>query len=191
MSERRAMISAWQSLSARPRSLMYSPFIHLVPVETQITWASFTSVPEKGGGGQERSRDWAKLPSINTHHTQKTARITDLICQPFPWCLPRMLFHRQTAGHWTCPLREEAKRTCCHDNPCQDFPPCMGGCKVVSQLTELVHHQTGDCVGENLRHHAVMKNTKLSKTKLHQALSPRSNNDSRLAEKRQKSSLER
>lgn len=47
MSERRAMISAWQSLRASPRSLMYSPFIHLVPVVTQITWASITSVPDK------------------------------------------------------------------------------------------------------------------------------------------------
>lgn len=45
MRERRAMISAWQSLSARPRSLMYSPLMHLVPVETQMTCASFTSVP--------------------------------------------------------------------------------------------------------------------------------------------------
>lgn len=54
MSERRAIISAWQSLSARPRSLMYSPLMHLVPVETQITWASFTSVP--GSGDQRGSK---------------------------------------------------------------------------------------------------------------------------------------
>lgn len=45
MRERRAIISAWQSLSASPRSLMYSPLMHLVPVETQMTCASFTSVP--------------------------------------------------------------------------------------------------------------------------------------------------
>lgn len=48
MSERRAIISAWQSFSARPRSLMYSPLMHLVPVETQMTCASFTSVPVGG-----------------------------------------------------------------------------------------------------------------------------------------------
>lgn len=41
------MISAWQSFRASPRSLMYSPLIHLVPVETLITLASLTSVPEK------------------------------------------------------------------------------------------------------------------------------------------------
>lgn len=44
-SERRATISAWQSFRANPRSLMYSPFMHLVPVETQMTSASFTSEP--------------------------------------------------------------------------------------------------------------------------------------------------
>lgn len=48
MRERRAIISAWQSLSASPRSLMYSPLMHLVPVETQMTCASFTSVPVGG-----------------------------------------------------------------------------------------------------------------------------------------------
>lgn len=53
MSERRAIISAWQSLSARPRSLMYSPLMHLVPVETQMTCASLTSVPV-GVGGEQR-----------------------------------------------------------------------------------------------------------------------------------------
>lgn len=48
------MISAWQSLSASPRSLMYSPLMHFVPVEMLITLASFTSVP----GTQEKpSRD--------------------------------------------------------------------------------------------------------------------------------------
>lgn len=45
------MISAWQSLSASPRSLMYSPLMHFVPVEMLITLASFTSVP----GTQEKS----------------------------------------------------------------------------------------------------------------------------------------
>lgn len=45
MSERRATISAWQSFRARPLSLMYSPFMHLVPVDTQMTSASFTSAP--------------------------------------------------------------------------------------------------------------------------------------------------
>lgn len=45
--DRRATISAWQSFRASPRSLMYSPLMHLVPVETLITLASLTSVPEK------------------------------------------------------------------------------------------------------------------------------------------------
>lgn len=53
MSERRAIISAWQSFSARPRSLMYSPLMHLVPVETQMTCASFTSVPVGGGENKD------------------------------------------------------------------------------------------------------------------------------------------
>lgn len=48
------MISAWQSLSASPRSLMYSPLIHFVPVEMLITLASFTSVP---GTEEKPSRD--------------------------------------------------------------------------------------------------------------------------------------
>lgn len=39
ISDLRPMTSAWQSLTARPWSLMYSPLIHLVPVETEITVA--------------------------------------------------------------------------------------------------------------------------------------------------------
>ena len=49
MSDRRATISAWQSLRARPLSLMYSPLMHFVPVDTQMTSASFTSAPEQEG----------------------------------------------------------------------------------------------------------------------------------------------
>lgn len=57
MRERRAIISAWQSFSARPRSLMYSPLMHFVPVETQMTCASFTSVPV---GGRQKKDALAK-----------------------------------------------------------------------------------------------------------------------------------
>lgn len=59
------MISAWQSFSARPRSLMYSPLIHFVPVETLITLASFTSVPEK----QKRNRSslFLATPGLDPH----------------------------------------------------------------------------------------------------------------------------
>lgn len=40
--------------------------------------------------------------------------------------------------------------TCCHDDSCKDFPPCMGGGEVVCQLTELIHHQAGHSISQNL-----------------------------------------
>lgn len=66
MRERRAIISAWQSFSARPRSLMYSPLMHFVPVETQMTCASLTSVPDVGG---ERRGTLAKGQTIRYGRT--------------------------------------------------------------------------------------------------------------------------
>lgn len=46
-----------------------------------------------------------------------------------------------------------SESTCCHDNPCQDFPSCMGGSEVVGQLTELIHHETRDGISQNLESH--------------------------------------
>lgn len=73
MSDRRATISAWQSLRARPLSLMYSPLMHFVPVETQMTSASFTSAPEQEGTpGTSISHNiqmtWITLTALRTMH---------------------------------------------------------------------------------------------------------------------------
>lgn len=55
-----ATISAWQSLTTSPWSLMYSPLMHLVPDDRTTTWACLTSRP--GGQRRRQSPVAAALP---------------------------------------------------------------------------------------------------------------------------------
>ena len=49
--------------------------------------------------------------------------------------------------------REKAycNNTCCHNDTGQDFPPSVRRREVLRQLAELVNHQTGDGVCQDLR----------------------------------------
>lgn len=51
------------------------------------------------------------------------------------------------------PIISSSTLTCCHDDACQHFSPCMRGRKVVCQLTELIHNQTRDRISQNLELH--------------------------------------
>lgn len=59
------------------------------------------------------------------------------------------------------------KSTCCHDNSCQDFPSCMGGGKVVCELTEFIHHQARDGISQNLKSHTGVYTCAHTKKKTH------------------------
>lgn len=58
-SARLARISAWQSLTTSPWSLMCSPLMHFVPEDRTTTWACLVSRP----GGQKRHQSPWPLPS--------------------------------------------------------------------------------------------------------------------------------
>lgn len=51
------------------------------------------------------------------------------------------------------PIISSSTLTCCHDDACQHFSPCMRGRKVVCQLTELIHNQARDRISQNLELH--------------------------------------
>lgn len=154
MRERRAIISAWQSFSARPRSLMYSPLMHFVPVETQMTCASFTSVPV---GGRQKKDALAKGQTSRDgqicHHRQP-CNLIFLCVIPQTGC--------QLGMFWA---QNRCKSTCCHDDSRQDFPSCMGRGKVVCELTEFIHHQARDSISQNLETHAGVYRRKHGHTK--------------------------
>lgn len=61
--------------------------------------------------------------------------------------------------------KNRCESTCCHDDSCQDFPPCMGRGKVVCELTEFIHHQAGDGISQNLKTHAGVYTRKRGHTK--------------------------
>lgn len=52
------------------------------------------------------------------------------------------------------------KSTCCHDDSSQDFPSCMGGGEVVSELAEFIHHQARDGISQNLKSQAGVQTKK-------------------------------
>lgn len=60
----------------------------------------------------------------------------------------RFFLHREMFGYQSAEKHPEC--TCCHDDSCEDFPSCMGGGEVVCQLTELIHHQAGHGISQNL-----------------------------------------
>lgn len=51
------------------------------------------------------------------------------------------------------PIISSSTLTCCHDDACQHFSPCVRGRKVVCQLTELIHNQARDRISQNLELH--------------------------------------
>lgn len=159
MRERRAIISAWQSLSASPRSLMYSPLMHLVPVETQMTCASFTSVPVGGGGGHKKDTSAEGRTSGDGQVCRSRGDLQ------FRCIIPKT---RLSAQHgW---VQNRCKPTCCHDDSRQDFPSRMRRAKVVCELTEFVHHQTRDGISQNLKTHTGVYTRKHGHTHTHTKL---------------------
>lgn len=87
MRERRATISAWQSFRAKPLSLIYSPLMHFVPVDTQMTSASFTSEP-----GQENIN-----PPIQPNFEFKSLKVLYFLkmCDTISGAEPRWMHRRE------------------------------------------------------------------------------------------------